>query len=77
MMSSALETAQKEYERWRLRERRLLQAIEQVDEERGRLGTELERVDQQVSYYDHLARDMKKELRRPGLSSLLSSMRKS
>ncbi len=76
-MSSALETAQKEYERWRLRERRLLQAIEQVDEERGRLGTELERVEQQVSYYDNLTRDMKKELRRPGLSSLLSSMRKS
>ncbi len=76
-MSSALEAAQKEYERWRLRERRLLQAIDQVDEERGRLGTELERVEQQVSYYDNLARDMKKELRRPGLSSLLSSMRKS
>ena len=76
-MSSALETAQKEYERWRLRERRLLQAIEQVNEERGRLGTELERVEQQVSYYDNLTRDMKKELRRPGLSSLLSSMRKS
>lgn len=76
-MSSALDTAQKEFERWRLRERRLLEAIGQVDEERGRLGTELVRVEQQVSYYDNLTRDMKKELRRPGLSSLLSSMRKS
>lgn len=76
-MSSALDTAQKEFERWRLRERRLLDAIGQVDEERGRLGTELVRVEQQVSYYDNLTRDMKKELRRPGLSSLLSSMRKS
>lgn len=76
-MSSALETAQKEFERWRLRERRLLDAIGQVDEERGRLGAELVRVEQQVSYYDNLTRDMKKELRRPGLSSLLSSMRKS
>lgn len=75
-MSSALETAQKEFERWRLRERRLLDAIGQVEEERGRLGTELVRVEQQVSYYDNLTRDMKKELRRPGLSSLLSSMRR-
>ena len=75
-MSSALDTAQKEYERWRLRERRLLQAIQQVDEERGRLDTELERVEAQVLYYDNLARDMKKELGRPGLSTLLSSMRK-
>lgn len=75
-MSSALEAAQKEFERWRQRERRLLLAIEQVDEERGRLDTELGRVEQQVLYYDSLARDMKRELRRPGLSSLLSSMRR-
>ncbi len=75
-MSLALDTAQKEFERWRQRERRLLQAIDQVNEERGRLGVELDRVEQQVSYYDNLTRDMKKELGRPGLSSLLSSMRK-
>ncbi len=75
-MPSALDTAQKEFERWRQRERRLVQAIEQVEDERTRLDTELDRVDQQVVYYDNLARDMKKELGRPGLSSLLSSMRK-
>ncbi len=75
-MSSALDTAQKEFERWRQRERRILTAIEQVDDERGRLGTELDRVEQQVVYYDNLTRDMKKELRRPGISSLLSSLRR-
>ncbi len=75
-MSSALDTAQKEFERWRQRERRLQEAIEQVDEERGRLDAELGRVDQQVLYYDNLTRDMKKELGRPGISSLLSSLRK-
>ncbi len=75
-MSSALDTAQKEFERWRQRERRLVQAIEQVEDERTRLDAELDRVEQQVVYYDNLARDMKKELGRPGLSSLLSSMRK-
>ena len=75
-MTSAIDAAQREFERWRQRERRLLDAISQVDEERARLNTELERVGQQVVYYDNLTRDMKKELGRPGLSSLLSSMRK-
>lgn len=75
-MSSALDTAQKEFERWRLRERRLLAAIDQVDEERARLDVELERVEQQVAYYDNLTRDMKRELGRPGISNLLSSLRK-
>ncbi len=76
-MSSALDAAQKEFERWRLRERRLATAIEQVDEERSRLDAELGRVEQQVVYYDNLTRDMKKELRKPGISTLLSSLRKS
>jgi len=75
-MSSALDAAQKEFERWRQRERRLATAIEQVEEERVRLDAELDRVEQQVVYYDNLARDMKKELRRPGISSLLSSLRR-
>jgi len=72
-----LETTQKEYERWRQRERRLVEALEQVEDERHRLDEELVRVEQQVVYYDSLARDMKKELGRPGLSGLLSSLRKS
>lgn len=77
IMPSALEATQKEYERWRLRERRLVTALEQVDEERRRLDGELVRVEQQVAYYDNLTRDMKKELGRPGLGNLLSSLRKS
>lgn len=72
-----METTQKEYERWRQRERRLVEALEQVEDERHRLDEELVRVEQQVVYYDNLARDMKKELGRPGLSGLLSSLRKS
>jgi hypothetical protein len=71
-----METAQKEFERWRQRERRLLEALDQVEDERRRLDEELVRVDQQVVYYASLTRDMKKELGRPGLSSLLSSLRK-
>ncbi len=45
-------------------------------EERRRLEEELVKVQQQVEYYDNLTRDMKRELGRPGLSSLLSSLRK-
>ncbi len=75
-MTSAIDTAQKEFERWRGRERRLLDALDQVEDERRRLDEELVRVQQQVAYYDSLTRDMKKELGRPGLSNLLSSLRK-
>lgn len=76
-MTSALDATQKEFARWRQRERRLVAALGQVDEERHRLDGELVRVEQQVSYYDHLTRDMKRELGRPGLGSLLSSLRRS
>lgn len=76
-MSDGIEAAQKEFDRWRQREQRLLEAMRAVDEERRRLDEELAKVEQQVTYYDSLTRDMKRELGRPGLSSLLSSLRKS
>ena len=72
----ALESTQREIGRWRQRERRILDALKSVDEERHRLGEELLKVEQQVTYYDSLTRDMKRELGRPGLSSLLSSFRR-
>ena len=75
-MSRAMEATRKEVERWRHRERRLLDALKEVDEERHRLDDELLKVEQQLTYYDSLARDMKRELGRPGLSSLLSSLRR-
>lgn len=76
-MPEHLRGTEKEIERWRQRERRLLDALEQVDDERGRLETELVKVEQQVAYYDSLTREMKRELGRPGLSSLMSSLRRS
>ncbi len=75
-MSRALEATRKEVERWRHREKRLLDALRDVDDERRRLDDELVKVEQQLTYYDSLARDMKRELGRPGLSSLLSSLRR-
>ena len=62
-----------ELEQWRLRERNLLEALQDLDEEEARLQTELDRVDRQVAYYESLARDMKKELGPPKLSTLLTS----
>ena len=66
----------REIERWRQRERRLIEALRSVDDERHRLDDELLKVEQQVAYYDSLTREMKRELGRPGLSSLLSSLRR-
>ncbi len=72
-----LDALQKEFDRWRQREQRLLTALDQLEAERRRLDGEMGRVEQQVAYYDNLTRDMKKELGRPGLGNLLSSLRKS
>ncbi len=75
-MPGALEVTRREARRWRLRERRVLDALQSVEDERRRLVDELLKVEQQLSYYDSLTRDMKRELGRPGLSSLLSSFRR-
>ncbi|HWM52089.1 MAG TPA: hypothetical protein VNP71_02870 [Thermoplasmata archaeon] len=75
-MTRAMEATRKEVERWRHRERRLLDALKDVDDERHRLDDELLKVEQQLAYYDSLTRDMKRVLGRPGLSSLLSSLRR-
>lgn len=76
-MPGALQAMEREVDRWRQRERRILDALQTADDERHRLDEELLKVDQQVAYYDSLTRDMKRELGRPGLSSLLSSFRRS
>ncbi len=76
MMLAGPQATQREIERWRQRERRLVEALQSVDDERRRLDDELLKVEQQVAYYDSLTREMKRELGRPGLSSLLSSLRR-
>ena len=75
-MPGALEVTRKEAQRWRLREKHLLDALQGLEEERRRLDDELLKVEQQLTYYDSLTGDMKRELGRPGLSSLLSSLRR-
>lgn len=75
-MTDLLETISKEFEQWRGRERRIVDALTQVQEERRRVTEELGKIEQQIAYYASLTKDMKRELGRPGLSSLLSSLRK-
>jgi len=72
-MTDGLETSRQEFERWRFREKQLLDTIRDLDEEERRLQAELARVDQQVAYYENLARDMKGTIRPAKLSSLLTS----
>lgn len=72
-MTDGLENAEKEFARWRFRERQLLDTIRDLDDEETRLHAELARVDHQVSYYENLARDMKGAIRPAKLSSLLTS----
>ena len=72
----AVDATQRELNRWQQREQRILDALKSVDDERGRLDDELLKVEQQVAYYDSLTYDMKRELGRPALSSLLSSLRR-
>jgi len=72
-MTDGLETAEKEFARWRFRERQLLDTIRDLDEEETRLQGELARVAQQVTYYANLTRDMKGTVRPAKLSSLLTS----
>ncbi len=76
-MRNPLEATETEHSRWRQRERRLVEALREIGEERSRLEEERSRVEQQVAYYDSLTRDMKREYRRPALSDLLSSFRRS
>jgi uncharacterized protein YlxW (UPF0749 family) len=76
-MVESQEAIVKEATRWRERERKLQTALRQVEEERRRLDQELIKVEEQVSYYDSLTREMKRAFGRPGISSFLSSLRKS
>ncbi len=76
MRSGDPASVQRELGRQREREEGLLQAVRSLGEEQRRLEGELGHADDQVTYYDSLARDMKRELRRPGLSAILRSLQR-
>lgn len=65
-----------EIEREQGQEQRLQASLRSLEDDEKRLEEELARADEQVAYYDALTRDMKREIRRPGLSSILRSLRR-
>jgi chromosome segregation ATPase len=71
-----LDALQEEYERWRFKRKDLEDRLKALSEEENDILKELARVEGQISYYDSLERDMKKELEPPRLSDLLSSLGK-
>ncbi len=71
-----LDALQEEYERWRFRRKDLEGDLRGLSREESDVLRELARVEGQISYYDSLESDMKKELEPPRLSDLLSSLRK-
>ncbi len=73
-LTAGLESAQREFERWRLRQREVAETLRDLDEEENRLLGEIAKVDQQVTYYENLARDMKREIGPAKLSTLLTSI---
>ena len=75
-MADGMRDLQREIDRQRQREARLLEAVRALEDDEARLAAELAKVGDQVAYYDSLARDMKREIRRPGLSTILRSLRR-
>ena len=71
-----LDALQQEFERWRFRRKDLEEELRNLLKEENDILMELARVEGQISYYDSLESDMKRELEPPRLSDLLSSLRK-
>jgi len=71
-----LDALQQEFERWRFRRKELEGDLRELSREEHDVLKELARVEGQISYYDSLESDMKRELEPPRLSDLLSSLRK-
>lgn len=63
-------------QRWRDKESILNVQLREISEEETRLLKEIQKVDQQLAYYDSLEKDMKKELEPPRMSSFLRSLKK-
>jgi hypothetical protein len=66
--------ASMELAQWRARWREVEAALHEVEQEEARATAELAKVDEQASYYDSLAGEMKRDLQPPSLSRLLRTL---
>lgn len=63
-----------DYRRWMQRKQELERALAELDREESLLLEELDRVEDQLAYYESLTREMKRTLDPPNLSRLLRSL---
>lgn len=75
-LDEQLRVAQLELEDWREKQVNLERRLNETQEEEKGILAELARVEEQITYYESLQSDMKKELEPPKLSGMLSSLRK-
>jgi hypothetical protein len=67
-------TTMEECERWKKEELKLREYLKQLVEDEERVMQEIEKVRQQVLYYQALTKDMKKEIKPPTISDLMESL---
>jgi tetrahydromethanopterin S-methyltransferase subunit B len=75
-LDEQLRIAQLELEDWREKQVNLERQLRKTEEEEKGILAEMARVEEQITYYESLQSDMKKELEPPKLSGMLSSLRK-
>ena len=75
MKSEEILLAIKELENWRDRKEKILNELMTLsDDEKTEKKRELEKINEQIAYYESLIKDMKKEVKPPKLGHLLDAI---
>lgn len=75
MKSEEILLAIKELESWRDRKERITGELEKLSgDEKNEKKKELEKINEQIAYYESLIKDMKKEVKPPKLAHLLDAI---
>lgn len=75
-MSEVFASVENERIRLLLKVKELKLELKRVQEREAKIKSEMEDVDAQIAYYDHLTKDIKKDIHPPKLYSLLQDMKK-
>lgn len=75
MKSEEILLAIKELENWRNRKKKILNELMTLsDDEKTEKKKELEKINEQIAYYESLIKDMKKEVKPPKIGHLLDAI---
>jgi cob(I)alamin adenosyltransferase len=75
MKSEEILLAIKELENWRDRKEKILNELMTLsDDEKTEKKRELEKINEQIAYYESLIKDMKKEVKPPKIGHLLDAI---